>query len=125
MKAFLAGLKRWYRRRFRGIVEPPAHARGQGTTWQQQQGTLWLRAGWAEHFQCQCGTHLKFTPEDLKILSQSHIEGCEGIGLQNVPHSRCTCPVDEARYIIHCPTCRIGHWKQARAAESAFRETTL
>jgi hypothetical protein len=105
-------------RRFRGIVEPPAHAKGQGTTWQQ----------WKNHisiFECKCGEILEFSQADYKILSQNHIEGCEGI-FDSTTHTvatgrsraidlvPCDCPVTEARYVKICPQCRRGHWKQAK-----------
>jgi hypothetical protein len=106
MKAFLAGVKRWYRRRFQGIVEPPAHAKGQGTTWQQH-------ATRVQGFTCHCGTVLAFSEADYKILSQNHIEGCDGIAMQQTGQP-CACPVDEARYVKLCPQCRRGHWKQAK-----------
>jgi hypothetical protein len=116
MKAFLAGLKRWYLRRFKGVVAPPAHARGQGTTWQQHRGwigkeSLW--AGWREPFLCRCGQRLAFTRADYKILSQEHVDGCDGIAMQQTKQP-CTCPVSEARYVKICPQCHMGHWKQAK-----------
>jgi len=107
MKAFLAGVKRWYLRRFKGIVKPPAHAKGQGTTWQQ-----W--PGWRTTFLCRCGYQGDFSPDTYVILSQDHVDGCDGIGMQDRPHARCDCPVSEARYVKICPQCRMGHWKQAK-----------
>jgi|SRR5208282_3065581 len=125
MKALLAVVKRWYLRRFRGIVNPPAHAKGQGTTWQQHPGKLDLSGKWAEPFACQCGENLAFCKNDLKILSQEHNEGCEGVfdSTTSAPAQRstraldlvpCNCPILEARYVKICPSCRIGHWKQAK-----------
>ncbi len=105
MKAFFAGVKRWYLRRFRGIVKPPAHARGQGTTWYQH-------PCWMETFECPCGLTLHFTAEDYKIMSQDHVAGCDGIAHQQT-HKPCQCPVSEARYVKIC-VCRIGHWKQTQ-----------
>jgi hypothetical protein len=99
VSAFLSGVKRWWLRRFRGIVEPPAHARGQGTTWYQH-------PCWMETFECPCGLTLHFTAEDYKIISQNHVEGCEGW----TACGRCQCPVSDARYVKIC-VCRIGHWK--------------
>lgn len=119
MNAFLAGVKRWYLRRFRGIVQPPAHAKGQGTTWYQH-------ATRVQGFTCVCGTVLAFSQADYKILSQDHVEGCIGVfdSTTNQPMSMdktrlidmtpCTCPVTEARYVKLCPQCRRGHWKQAK-----------
>ncbi len=107
MKAFLAGVKRWWLRRFRGIVEPPAHAKGQGTTWQQ-----WGNC-WGPTVVCPCGTEITFTDADRKILSQSHVDGCDGIAMQQTKQP-CACPVSEARYVKICPQCRRGHWKQAK-----------
>ncbi len=107
MRAFLAGVKRWYLRRFKGIVKPPAHAKGQGTTWQQHYSGV-------PAFACQCGTVLAFGEADLKIISQDHIEGCDGWSGFQPGSGRCNCPVTEARYVKICPQCRMGHWKQAK-----------
>jgi hypothetical protein len=117
MKAFLAGVKRWYLRRFRGIVKPPAHAKGQGTTWQQHPGAVGkvgTFAGWSEWFRCQCGESMYFTAADLKIISQEHVDGCDGWSGFQPGSGRCNCPVTEARYVKICPQCRMGHWKQAK-----------
>jgi len=122
VRNFLAGLKRWYLRRFKGVVEPPAHAKGQGTTWQQH-------ATRVQGFTCQCGTVLAFSEADYKILSQNHIEGCDGVFDQStmtiakgssrvIDLTPCTCPVTEARYVKICPNCRRGHWKQANEKEN-------
>src|ERR1700730_10372906 len=118
MKAFLAGLKGCYRRRFRGVVKPPAHAKGQGTTWQQHPASRFT-------FICSCGTALAFCQENYVVMSQNHVEGCEGVfdsvtnapakgGSRLVDLTPCSCPVTEARYVKICPNCRIGHWKQAK-----------
>lgn len=120
MNAFLAGVKRWYLRRFRGIVEPPPHAKGHGTTWLQHSRD-------AQRFLCQCGIVLAFTDDDYKILSQDHVEGCDGV-FDSSTHAiatrtsrvvdlvPCSCPVMEARYVKICPKCRLSHWKQAKGA---------
>ena len=106
MRNLFAGLKRWYLRRFRGIVAPPAHAKGQGTTWQQHPELARLVI-------CACGERMVFGERDYKILSQSHVDGCDGIAMQQTKQP-CACPVDEARYVKICPQCRRGHWKQAK-----------
>jgi hypothetical protein len=124
MKAFFERVKRWYRWRFQGIVEPPRQYGGQGTTWQQHPKK-------EEHFKCACGwpgpgIEYKFHQNDYKIVSQDHVEGCEGV-IDAQTHKTatdktrimdlrpCECPVTEARYVMICPTCRMGHWKQAGA----------
>jgi hypothetical protein len=117
MREFLAGLKRWWLRRFRGIVAPPAQYGGQGTTWKQHGRDEWA-------FSCACRELLTFTEADYVIREQNHIEGCEGVedfstgapatGSSKVIHLRpCSCPVTDARYIKICPNCRLGHWKEA------------
>jgi len=121
MRAFIAGVKRWYLRRFRGIVKLPAHAKGQGTTWQQHRQTLIGDLA----FRCACGNVMVWSQADRKILSQDHIEGCEGIfdstthtvatgGSRAIDLVPCDCPVTEARFVKICPQCRRGHWKQAK-----------
>jgi hypothetical protein len=121
MRTFLAGLRRWYLRRFKGIVEPPPHAKGHGTTWQEHRD--------GKPFKCVCGwpeiDFYQFEHNDYVIMSQDHIEGCEGVfdstthapakggtSLRNL--APCTCPVTEARYVKICPQCRRGHWRQAK-----------
>lgn len=98
-----AGLKRWYLRRFKGFVAAPA--RSGGTSWQQH-GVK------AVGYQCRCGNVHAFAESDLKIMSQDHVDGCDGIAMQNSPLKRCSCPISEARYVKICPGCGLGHWKQ-------------
>jgi hypothetical protein len=121
VKAFLAGLKRWYLRRFKGIVHPPDR-NPQGTTWQEHRD--------GKPFKCVCGwpgpgIDYQFDLNDYVIMSQDHIEGCEGIfdsvtrtiakaGSRAVDLVPCSCPVTEARYVKICPQCRMGHWKQEK-----------
>ena len=128
MKAFFAGIRRWWLRRFRGIVEPPAHARGYGTIWQEHRhaGKETTFEGWFECFTCECGQELEFTRQDYVIREQNHVDGCPGLidacthnfaDLNKTPLMDlrpCQCPVTDARYIKHCPNCRRGHWKQAK-----------
>jgi hypothetical protein len=117
MKAFLANVKRWWNRRFRGVVKPP---RGQqGTTWYQH-------PDWMETFECICKATLRFAPEDYVIRDQQHIDGCAGLfdasthrpaelaKTRIMDLRRCECPVLDARYIKLCPQCKTGHWKQAK-----------
>jgi len=117
MKEFLAGLKRWWMRRFRGIVAPPRQYGGQGTTWQQ-----W--PGWRTTWLCPCGNSGEFTAADYVIREQEHVEDCEGITDRSTGNPAkstskvldlhpCSCPVTDARYVKICPLCRLGHWKQA------------
>lgn len=105
MRALLSGLRRWWQRRFRGYVAAPAGSGG--TAWQQ-----W--PSWRSTFFCQCGLAGEFTPDTYKILSQDHAEGCDGWTGFQPGSSPCNCPVTEARYVKICPTCRTGHWKQAK-----------
>lgn len=120
MKAFLASVKRWWLRRFRGVVKPPA---GQaGTTWQQHDDNP---------FKCACGWPgpgivYKFDQNDLVIRSQEHVDGCQGLmdssthRVADLAKTRmidlevCQCPVTDARYVKICPQCHTGHWKQAK-----------
>lgn len=117
MRDFLAGLKRWWNRRFKGIVKPP---RGQhGTTWYEH-------PAWQEIFECPCKTTLRFMPEEYVIRDQEHVDGCSGLidastnrvadmaKTRIIDLRRCACPVLDARYIKICPACHIGHWKQAK-----------
>jgi hypothetical protein len=130
MKVFLAGLRRWYKRRFQGIVEPPPHAKGHGTTWQEHRD--------GDPFKCVCGwpgpgIHWIFDQNDYVIMSQDHIEDCEGV-FDSTRHSvatadsqlrnlvPCPCPVTEARYVKICPTCRRGHWAGAPAPSTRKEE---
>jgi len=129
MKEFLAGVRRWYRRRFRGIVAPPRQYGGQGTTWQQHHrlevaficGNRRPRSGRDVLI---CEQELEFTAADYVIRSQDHIEGCEGITDRSTGNPAkstskvldmqpCSCPVTDARYVKICPQCRLGHWKDA------------
>ena len=117
MRAFIAGMKRWWDRRFKGIVKPPPGQKG--TTWYQH-------PDWQEVFECVCKTTLRFVPEDYVIRDQQHVDGCAGLMdastklIADVAKTRimdlrrCTCPVLDARYIKLCPQCHIGHWKQAK-----------
>jgi hypothetical protein len=119
MKAFLSGIKRWWLRRYRGIVVPPAHAKGHGTIWQQ-----W--PAWRTTFFCPCGQGGEFLPQDYVIREQNHVDGCPGLIDANTHHFAdlnktplmdlrpCQCPVTDARYIKICLNCRRGHWKQAQ-----------
>jgi len=102
VKAFLAGVKRWYLRRFKGIVKPPAHAKGHGTTWQQHQEHKWV-------FRCRCGEQHVFGSRDFFVRSREHKENCATQGVAG----DCTCPITDARYVWKCPKCGIGHWKDA------------
>ena len=117
MRGFLTGIRRWYLRTFKGIVKPPA-GNPQGTTWLQHAKDAW-------GFTCSCGELLAFLDADMKILSQDHTEGCEGIIDQTtamVPTKDtkaidlrpCSCPITEARYVKICQKCHLGHWKQAK-----------
>jgi hypothetical protein len=127
MRDFLAGLKRWYLRRFCGVVAPPAYFSsdgrkygryaGQGTTWQQHGKDEWV-------FACACQEMLAFTAENYVIREQEHVGGCEGIvdrssgnpakSTSKVVDLRpCSCPVIDARYVKICAHCRRGHWKEA------------
>jgi hypothetical protein len=117
MNTFLAGVKRWWMRRFRGVVKPP-HGQA-GTTWKQ-----W--PAWRFVFTCACGTQLAFCKENYVIRAQEHIEGCAGLmdttthRIADLATTRimdlqvCQCPVTDARYIKICPQCHTGHWKQAK-----------
>jgi hypothetical protein len=105
MKDFLAGIRRWYLRRFRGIVAPPRQYGGQGTTWKQHGRDEWA-------FPCACREMLTFTEVDYVIREQAHNEDCE-FQYQVQPKEHCSCPVTDARYIKICPNCRLGHWKEA------------
>jgi len=117
MRDFLAGVKRWYRRRFRGFVDRPRDAFGvpRGTAWQQ-----W--PAWRTTFACECGYLGEFTPDTYVIRSQEHVEGCDGMidrstGTVAVDSTKvvnlgvCRCPVTDARYVKICPQCHLGHWK--------------
>lgn len=105
--AFFAGLKRWYLRRFRGIVKPPAQYGGQGTTWQQHPRGAPIAFGFA----CDCGCVLAFNPiADLVVRSREHVEDCR---FYSDPGFVCDCPITDARYIKICPQCHIGHWRDA------------
>jgi hypothetical protein len=118
MRAFLTGIHRWYLRTFKGIVKPPA-GNPQGTTWLQHAKDAW-------GFTCSCGELLAFLDADLKILSQDHAEGCDGVidSTTDLPFDYnktqvlnlqpCKCPITEARYVKICPKCHLGHWKQAK-----------
>jgi hypothetical protein len=120
MRNFFAAIKRWWLRRYRGIVEPPAHAKGHGTIWQQ-----WGNS-WGQTVLCPCGQTIEFLPQDYVIRDQSHIDGCHGLIDAHTHHAAdldktplmdlrpCQCPVTDARYIKICPNCRRGHWKQAQ-----------
>jgi hypothetical protein len=129
MMALLAGIKAWYRRRFRGYVAAPVGVGGKGTAWQQHRST---EVG----FTCSCHQVLAFTAADYVIRSIEHIPGCQAAspaelaisesifadGPQNAKiradmlapglHG-CHCPVTDARYIKICPHCGLGHWKVA------------
>jgi hypothetical protein len=114
MRNFLAGLKRWWQRRFRGYVPPPAGSGG--TAWQQHpRGEV--------YFLCQCGASLVFSDDTYVIREQAHVEGCEGLTDQSThtiatDKTRlmdlrvCSCPITDARYVKICPSCRRGHWKE-------------
>jgi hypothetical protein len=104
VREFLAGLRRWWLRRFRGVVVPPAQYGGQGTTWQQHRENEWA-------FVCACKEMLTFTQADYVIREQEHDEDCEF--QYKVSSERCSCRVTDARYVKICPDCRRGHWKQA------------
>ena len=115
MRNLLAGLKRWWLRRFRGYVAAPA--RSGGTSWQQ-----W--PSWRSTFPCKCGYQGDFTPDTYVIREQDHVDGCYGTtdvstGNPGRETSRvmdlvpCSCPVTDARYVKICPQCRMGHWKEA------------
>jgi hypothetical protein len=117
IRDFFAGIRRWWLRRFRGIVEPPRQFGGRGTTWQE-----WPE--WRETFGCPCGFLGEFTQDTYVIRSQEHVEGCEGVldrstGAPAKSTSKlidltvCKCRVTDARYVKICPQCRRGHWKQA------------
>jgi hypothetical protein len=120
MKAFLAGVKRWWLRRFRGVVKPPAGQ--QGTTWQQHPMT---RIGELA-FACKCGNVMVWSQSDYVIRAQEHVDGCAGLmdtsthRIADLAKTRimdlqvCQCPVTDARYIKICPQCHTGHWKQAK-----------
>jgi hypothetical protein len=104
MKSFFSGLKRWWLRRFRGYVAPPAGSGG--TPWQQHPRSEW-------GFTCRCGTALAFDRNaDLVIRSQEHREDCEHQYVEQ-PKQRCVCPITDARYVKICPQCHLGHWKEA------------
>jgi len=121
MKAFFAGIKRWWLRRRHGIVKPPAQYGGQGTTWQQH----------ARHvvgFTCRnCRTVLAFTEEDFVIRSQAHLDDCTRVlapeFIAKVEQSggwmRCSCPITDARNIKICPQCGMGHWQDATPQKRA------
>src|SRR5271168_5197082 len=102
MKAFFEGLKRWWLRRFRGIVKPPARHGGQGTTWYQHSKN---DCG----FTCACGTAYAFTEADKVIRFMEHVKDCP---VQFEQHPRCACPVSDARYVKICTQCGRGHWQE-------------
>lgn len=117
MRELFAGLKRWYQRRFHGVVAPPRQYGGTGTTWQQHSGDTLT-------FTCRCGDFLDFTEKDYVVREQEHAEGCAGVtdATTNRParlYSKlidlrpCSCPVTDARYVKICRNCRLGHWKDA------------
>jgi hypothetical protein len=117
MKAFISSVKRWWNRRFRGIVRPPLGQKG--TTWYQH-------PDWMETFECPCKATLRFAPEDYVIRDQEHVDSCAGLmdastcrpaaiaTTRIMDLRRCACPVTDARFIKLCPLCHIGHWKQAK-----------
>jgi hypothetical protein len=122
MIAFLQGLKRWYLRRFKGFVAAPRDAYGvpRGTSWQEHH---------EKRFTCRCGHPgsgfaFQFTEENLVVRHREHVDGCDGIVVQQVQtfdmvHTQemlaentrpCDCPITDARYCWICPACGLGHW---------------
>jgi hypothetical protein len=102
MRSWLAGLKRWWLRRFRGYVAAPA--RSGGTSWQQHP------AG-EMGFTCRCGQAQAFTQENYVIRERDHRDACAPQFSGNPLD--CDCPVTDARYIRICSGCGLGHWRQA------------
>jgi hypothetical protein len=111
MKEFLAGIRRWWLRKFRGIVEPPRHFSGMGTTWHQHPSNY-------VYFLCICGAPANlFEEKNLFIRSRNHhSDTCQQIDCETCKSCNagtCKCPVTDARYVKICPKCRRGHWKEA------------
>jgi hypothetical protein len=106
MRAFFAGLKRWYQRRIRGFVAAPA---GSG-------GTSWLqhRTGASFIFRCRCGEEHLFGNPDFFVRARDHRGDCvtKPMGLGELIND-CNCPITDARYCWKCPKCGLGHWMDA------------
>jgi hypothetical protein len=111
VRNWLAGLKRWWLRRFRGYVAAPA--RSGGTSWQQHPRSehYFICGNRPKDQTLACTEGLQFTKADYMIRSQDHVEGCQFPRVYGIP--ACDCPVTDARYVKICPCCGLGHWRQA------------
>jgi hypothetical protein len=107
MKNLFQRLKSWYLRRFRGYVAPPA---GGGTAWQEH-------GRFDVGFTCRCGAALAFSPADVFVRHRDHVDNCDGIRGEFKGIIKCDCPIRDARYVKHCPQCRLAHWKDASAGK--------
>jgi hypothetical protein len=103
VKKLFQRLKGWYLRRFRGYV---AATTSGGTSWQQHSRQ-------DVGFTCRCGAALAFAAADLFVRHRAHVDGCDGIRGEFEGMIACDCPITDARYVKHCPQCRLAHWKDA------------
>jgi hypothetical protein len=115
MKKFLAGLRRWYLRRFRGYVEAPVNVYGGGTAWQQHFNR------WEAHqaapppygIRCRCGEYLSLTIHDLHVRKRNHKDDCQAFHGDAAGMIDCDCRITDARYTKICAHCGLGHWVDA------------
>jgi hypothetical protein len=113
MRALWQGIRAWWLRRFRGFVAPPAQHGGRGTSWQEhKRHEIGFTCSGTTASGERCGSVLAFMSTDLVVREQDHTEACD-LQYAAIPGMKCNCPIIDARYVKICPTCRLGHWKDA------------